>query len=124
MFFFKQKPAYEVRISDWSSDVCSSDLVVGGDGAPTHRAARHLTGAHPAADEPEHAADERPHDDEHDPAGFRQTADARALDERSDAHRVGKACVNTCRSRWSPIISKKKLYMISTIQESSVLKLS
>src|SRR3546814_2172057 len=25
-FFFKQKPAYEVRISDWSSDVCSSDL--------------------------------------------------------------------------------------------------
>src|SRR3546814_4715477 len=26
-FFFKQKPAYELRISDWSSDVCSSDLV-------------------------------------------------------------------------------------------------
>src|SRR3546814_10273893 len=26
MFFFKQKTAYEVRISDWSSDVCSSDL--------------------------------------------------------------------------------------------------
>src|SRR3546814_7726379 len=25
-FFFKQKTAYEVRISDWSSDVCSSDL--------------------------------------------------------------------------------------------------
>src|SRR3546814_10303728 len=24
--FFKQKPAYEMRISDWSSDVCSSDL--------------------------------------------------------------------------------------------------
>src|SRR3546814_5000585 len=29
-FFFKQKTAYEMRISDWSSDVCSSDLV-GGD---------------------------------------------------------------------------------------------
>src|SRR3546814_9589534 len=29
-FFFKQKTAYEVRISDWSSDVCSSDL-------PAHR---------------------------------------------------------------------------------------
>src|SRR3546814_9027408 len=28
MFFFKQKTAYEMRISDWSSDVCSSDLVV------------------------------------------------------------------------------------------------
>src|SRR3546814_9346454 len=25
-FFFKQKPSYEMRISDWSSDVCSSDL--------------------------------------------------------------------------------------------------
>src|SRR3546814_764319 len=27
VFFFKQKPAYDMRISDWSSDVCSSDLV-------------------------------------------------------------------------------------------------
>src|SRR3546814_16710427 len=27
LFFFKQKTAYEVRISDWSSDVCSSDLI-------------------------------------------------------------------------------------------------
>src|SRR3546814_9124972 len=26
-FFFKQKTAYEIRISDWSSDVCSSDLL-------------------------------------------------------------------------------------------------
>src|SRR3546814_9129233 len=29
LFFFKQKTAYEMRISDWSSDVCSSDLVTG-----------------------------------------------------------------------------------------------
>src|SRR3546814_2510674 len=45
-FFFKQKTAYEMRISDWSSDVCSSDLVVaagahaadgdGEDAVPTH----------------------------------------------------------------------------------------
>src|SRR3546814_6140111 len=28
-FFFKQKTAYEMRISDWSSDVCSSDLACG-----------------------------------------------------------------------------------------------
>src|SRR3546814_5884548 len=28
-FFFKQKTAYEMRISDWSSDVCSSDLIGG-----------------------------------------------------------------------------------------------
>src|SRR3546814_1371795 len=31
-FFFKQKTAYEMRISDWSSDVCSSDLAPGGSG--------------------------------------------------------------------------------------------
>src|SRR3546814_9947435 len=30
LFFFKQKTAYEMRISDWSSDVCSSDLVAPG----------------------------------------------------------------------------------------------
>src|SRR3546814_2170244 len=29
VFFFKQKSAYEMRISDWSSDVCSSDLLLG-----------------------------------------------------------------------------------------------
>src|SRR3546814_4360916 len=34
-FFFKQKTAYEMRISDWSSDVCSSDLHLG------HRARRY-----------------------------------------------------------------------------------
>src|SRR3546814_6665559 len=28
VFFFKQKTAYEMRISDWSSDVCSSDLIL------------------------------------------------------------------------------------------------
>src|SRR3546814_6474506 len=34
IFFFKQKTAYEMRISDWSSDVCSSDLVGAAAGAP------------------------------------------------------------------------------------------
>src|SRR3546814_2391277 len=33
-FFFKQKTAYEMRISDWSSDVCSSDLTWGGRSFP------------------------------------------------------------------------------------------
>src|SRR3546814_3590120 len=32
-FFFKQKTAYEMRISDWSSDVCSSDLFSGSEDA-------------------------------------------------------------------------------------------
>src|SRR3546814_3744738 len=40
-FFFKQKTAYEMRISDWSSDVCSSDL--------HHRGAQRDAGIHRAA---------------------------------------------------------------------------
>src|SRR3546814_2049614 len=35
-FFFKQKTAYEMRISDWSSDVCSSDLTRFASGPPPH----------------------------------------------------------------------------------------
>src|SRR3546814_10200058 len=50
-FFFKQKTAYEMRISDWSSDVCSSDL---------HRIDRHPTmSRHPVT--PMHEADLRSH---------------------------------------------------------------
>src|SRR3546814_6497781 len=38
-FFFKQKTAYEMRISDWSSDVCSSDLIWRhGEAGPMHAA--------------------------------------------------------------------------------------
>src|SRR3546814_1594850 len=44
-FFFKQKTAYEMRISDWSSDVCSSDLLEEGmaadDAIVAHHAAIH-----------------------------------------------------------------------------------
>src|SRR3546814_1914106 len=39
IFFFKQKTAYEMRISDWSSDVCSSDLAVGQRAQPCKLAA-------------------------------------------------------------------------------------
>src|SRR3546814_5361942 len=35
-FFFKQKTAYELRISDWSSDVCSSDLMADDSVLATH----------------------------------------------------------------------------------------
>src|SRR3546814_10540911 len=79
-FFFKQKTAYEMRISDWSSDVCSSDL-----SRPRHRGhpgprfRRNLAGARPAA---------------------RAAAAERV--RRSEERRVGKECVSTCRSRWSP----------------------
>src|SRR3546814_2630743 len=43
-FFFKQKTAYEMRISDWSSDVCSSDLILGRMGGAylRHDGAEHI----------------------------------------------------------------------------------
>src|SRR3546814_8062823 len=80
-FFFKQKTAYEMRISDWSSDVCSSDLTNAWNG----------------------------------PTAFHQDFITFGVDRsggmtfwipleayRSEERRVGKECVSTCRSRWSP----------------------
>src|SRR3546814_9691932 len=43
-FFFKQKTAYEMRISDWSSDVCSSDLVDCANGS-SDRMRRRISGS-------------------------------------------------------------------------------
>src|SRR3546814_5808573 len=74
-FIFKQKTAYEMRISDWSSDVCSSDL-------------DNVLLAEGFTDDEVHA-------------GFTVYA-AVGCDERSEERRVGKECVSTCRSRWSP----------------------
>src|SRR3546814_8858249 len=96
-FFFKQKTAYEMRISDWSSDVCSSDLT--GDMQMKKAViaavlAMQAAGALAAA-----------------PAGSVSAADPGAIAEvlefagykaRSEERRVGKECVSTCRSRWSP----------------------
>src|SRR3546814_7770668 len=48
IFFFKQKTAYDMRISDWSSDVCSSDLR--GDGSGTVLAHQSLRLPEPADD--------------------------------------------------------------------------
>src|SRR3546814_1016179 len=47
MFFFKQKTAYEMRISDWSSDVCSSDL----QGPAPFVNARHIIQCQPRKDD-------------------------------------------------------------------------
>src|SRR3546814_3704866 len=88
-FFFKQKTAYEMRISDWSSDVCSSDL---------DEVARRL--AVSLAISGDRAGFESallPMLQRQDYAAFR----ARAFG-RSEERRVGKECVSTCRSRWSP----------------------
>src|SRR3546814_4377311 len=48
-FFFKQKPAYVLRISDWSSDVCSSDLWQRHQLALDHLIAERYRPAHPQA---------------------------------------------------------------------------
>src|SRR3546814_9974094 len=87
-FFFKQKTAYEMRISDWSSDVCSSDLLG-------------IVGHH-------HDIDKERIDGIFGLGHGGQAGHEIALGElrpgprRSEERRVGKECVSTCRSRWSP----------------------
>src|SRR3546814_2826769 len=79
-FFFKQKTAYEMRISDWSSDVCSSDL--------------------PQASSPHAARPPSPRRAESDSRAARpqrrhtrsKEADS-ARNRRSEERRVGKECV-------------------------------
>src|SRR3546814_2454848 len=99
-FFFKQKTAYEMRISDWSSDVCSSDLLL-----HQHRELGAVAGL--VNVDPTHAAHlgrmlRLVH--QHI-GGFERGIDAaQALRHRrsSEERRVGKEWVSTFRSRWSP----------------------
>src|SRR3546814_1398016 len=88
-FFFKQKTAYEMRISDWSSDVCSSDLMaqaltVGTDDRAAIGSVHQIV----AVGDPLRAQDGQ------------RDCDLGVV--RSEERRVGKECVSTCRSRWSP----------------------
>src|SRR3546814_2623450 len=91
-FFFKQKTAYEMRISDWSSDVCSSDLATRINDARPKMIVSASCGVEPSRVVP-----------------YKPLLDA-AIDMatskpekcRSEERRVGKECVSTCRSRWSP----------------------
>src|SRR3546814_2052793 len=103
VFFFKQKTAYELRISDWSSDVCSSDLGrPGGFRAPPGAADRTLGARRLAGGE---APDRRVAGPGARPAlagGQRPRRDAGGGARRSEERRVGTECVSTCRSRWSP----------------------
>src|SRR3546814_8088682 len=90
-FFFKQKTAYEMRISDWSSDVCSSDL----------RITRPIDARPLAVPDGEHAILVGLRDrSQHLRAPHRRGG--KILVHRSEERRVGKECVRTCRSRWSP----------------------
>src|SRR3546814_5054126 len=104
-FFFKQKTAYEMRISDWSSDVCSSDLI-----------GRTIAWQGSGKDETGVDADSGEVLVKIDPRYFRPTEVDFLLGDpgkarrvlgwrhttRSEERRVGKECVSTCRSRWSP----------------------
>src|SRR3546814_7216745 len=88
----KQKTAYEMRISDWSSDVCSSDLGAGAEMQPGV---------------PHHVAERRDHRTFQVQAGARgERLDAglrcRVEPDRSDERRVGHERVSTCRSRCTP----------------------
>src|SRR3546814_7651393 len=101
LFFFccKQKTAYEMRISDWSSDVCSSDL------------AGFITRKKTAEDRRKTFIHLTPHARKLElilapmNAEVHKVATRGMTDEevRSEERRVGKECVSTCRSRWSPV---------------------
>src|SRR3546814_2668661 len=100
-FFFKQKTAYEMRISDWSSDVCSSDLAaMRRIDQPFELRRRSIGGIRRKRQHPiiTPVALARKLGDRHQ---F-QSRDAKLLKIRSEERRVGKECVSTCRSRWSP----------------------
>src|SRR3546814_15840728 len=99
-FFFKQKTAYELRISDWSSDVCSSDLTTTGSSPPG------ATGCRPCSSPTASASSAR----------WSSTRPPRATrccgsgePSRSEERRVGQECVSTCRSRWSTYHYKKNI---------------
>src|SRR3546814_8891907 len=103
-FFFKQKTAYEMRISDWSSDVCSSDLTL---------IRRCLEPCLVCLDEVQwiNVFGRLQHGfvlqhfymtTSSSESGMSWQTDDGIAAERSEESRVGKECVSTCRSRWSP----------------------
>src|SRR3546814_19644210 len=123
-FFFKQKTAYEMRISDWSSDVCSSDLRAVTPNSDS-RAARSFSMAAaspkplivtfaPSAANARAVASPMPLVDPVTSAllPFRNIGkllgQSLVGSKRSEERRVGKDCVSTCRSRWWQYHKKKK----------------
>src|SRR3546814_7137938 len=104
-FFFKQKTAYEMRISDWSSDVCSSDLPSVLRGVTTVDMSVTIMGqklAMPFYCSPTalqrlfHHHGERAVAAAAGKFGIMFGVSSLGSEER----RVGKECVSTCRSRW------------------------
>src|SRR3546814_20347082 len=117
-FFFKQKTAYDMRISDWSSDVCSSDLpslpaTESPRTTPHALRARHR-GRPPAS--PRHACPSHRSSSSwpaHCPARSHcphaATGPPRVRSNRSEERRVGKECASTCKSRWTQEHYKKNI---------------
>src|SRR3546814_16300215 len=121
-FFFKQKTAYEMRISDWSSDVCSSDLqeqVLRAGGRCRRRQCRYQGAAMAPFAMARQDADRQ--DLPFSGDGADQAEAARLLaggdgdeardagtGQRSEERRVGKEGVSSGRSRCSPYHEKKK----------------
>src|SRR3546814_21108397 len=95
-----------MRISDWSSDVCSSDLRPDRDGIdrPVERGDQQvftrIAERLPAIDRLDDLADAV--DDREPRVDERPIGNARPRSHRSEERRVGKACVSTCKSRWPP----------------------
>src|SRR3546814_12200060 len=117
-FFFKQKTAYDMRISDWSSDVCSSDLIWSLDGrllglssrAPSAELADHGSGFAETVIDGQAWCVYAIEDQDRDVrvlVGDRLTVRERLGSDmitgllRSEERRVGKEWCSTGRSRWS-----------------------
>src|SRR3546814_13876609 len=107
-FFCKQKTAYEMRISDWSSDVCSSDLfslcqpLIDDCSSHAYPSQNFRNISVISTGKPL-----RMSTDEYQ-QNARKSSVSGCLPMRSAERRVGKECVSTCRSRWSPYHKKKK----------------
>src|SRR3546814_3128377 len=97
LFLFQQKTAYDMRISDWSSDVCSSDLCARADFLHDASAAD-VAGHHNVMAVGVKSRQLRVVDVQ----VMRNGEISQRLEGRSEERRVGKECVSTCRSRWSP----------------------
>src|SRR3546814_11494060 len=104
-----------MRISDWSSDVCSSDLRMQEESAARLAVLDEDLGKRISEAEAQIASAASAASAELDKVAAAAAADIVARltgqqageDARSEERRVGTECVSTCRSRWSPYHSKK-----------------
>src|SRR3546814_21069147 len=93
-----------MRISDWSSDVCSSDLPA----QPKPRLRRHRSNQNRSTWSFRTGANIKIICCGMQQQKYSTTLAQSTLMPRSEERRVGKECVSTCRSRWSPYHKKKK----------------